>query len=438
MKKLSMLSALVLGLVFVPSVKAAEKPALDETYRDTFFANGYAITIDKKDGDEEGTTGAKICWQGEEEEECLEVDADVTVFGGSHNDSTELPTSKITMRGGTIHGIFGGGMHTSYVKNATIEMTGGKVDFIMGGGTAGFITDCEDRDDTKRNPASAKDGSTLTKVDIATVIVSGGEITGSVFGGGEDYSYTGRSSVTIAESFTGNINYVTGGGSNGYTNSTSVEIDGGTVNVLQAVNRGFAGTSTLVVNGGHVKKAFASAEGDNENLGVEGTAVLTVNEGAEVDEVAPGQNGASGNDKKGAILNYHEGTLTAEKINGFATEDTTVTIALKIVVGDKEHTFEYPKGALTSDDVKAEIRLYNLLNEDSKIEGFYIDEKFEEEISDFSKLEDGSVIYVKTAKIETVTPPNTGDINLVLIISAIIAAVAGTIFAKKKIAAKAN
>lgn len=47
----------------------------------------------------------------------------------------------------------------------------------------------------------------------------------------------------------GSVNYLIAGGSNGYTGSGSASVSGGTVAVLQGVNRGSMETIDLAVSG---------------------------------------------------------------------------------------------------------------------------------------------------------------------------------------------
>ncbi len=62
--------------------------------------------------------------------------------------------------------------------------------------------------------------------------------------------------LLINDTFTGDIRYVTGGGSNGWTDEVNVRLLGGKVKVLQAVNRGFTLNSEMTVDGATVEKCI--------------------------------------------------------------------------------------------------------------------------------------------------------------------------------------
>ncbi len=136
-------------------------------------------------------------------------------------------------------------------------------------------------------------------------------------------------------------------------------------------------------------------------------------------------------------LTLHGNTVTG---NEFPDDDDYIYVTL--VIGEEEIVGRFEKDTIEETlpaalkELEAEAKSENI-----KIDGYYLDADYEDEV-DFSEIAGNVKIYVKASEIETETssekPPKTGDINLVLIISIVIAAVAGTIFAKKKIAAKAN
>lgn len=232
--------------LFVPSVLAAE-PNYDESVK-AFFANGTPVTVEART---DGQDGALIKWDGGEKA----VPADTSVFGGSHESDEKLATTSVTVNGGTLNNVFGGGLHKSSVGTSTVIINGGKFKgFIQGGGAASYSGS------TCHKPwyEGTKENAT-TVVDNANVIINGGEIEKDVFGGGEGISYTKKASVTVAKSFAGNIRYLTLGGSNGYTDDATALLLGGKIKVLQSVNRGFMETAEITVNGAEIENAYASA-----------------------------------------------------------------------------------------------------------------------------------------------------------------------------------
>ena len=63
------------------------------------------------------------------------VAENTSVFGGSHNSDEAIESSSITMNGGTVKNVIGGGLHKSIVKKATIIMNNGTITgSLMGGG----------------------------------------------------------------------------------------------------------------------------------------------------------------------------------------------------------------------------------------------------------------------------------------------------------------
>ena len=322
--------------LFVPSVLAAE-PTLEDK---NFFANGTSITVtDRTDGVE----GALIKWEGGEQL----VPATINIFGGSHNSDEKITTTNITIEGGTMHNVFGGGLHKSSVGTATVTVNGGKFTGLVHGGGASSLsgTTCHTwYEGTDKTQAT-------TVVENATLIINGGEFSSKsdAFGGGEGKSYTKKATLLINDTFTGDIRYVTGGGSNGWTDEVNVRLLGGKVKVLQAVNRGFTLNSEMTVDGATVENAYASAEGDNLELGVTESAVLDIVSG-KVTNVAPGQSGNPNETAKDiAELSYVEGTVT-NGTDSFADKNITVNVRLTLTSDNIKETISVPKGTKFTDE----------------------------------------------------------------------------------------
>ncbi len=411
------------------SAKAEEgKPCYDETHK-LFFANGIAIVIDKDDT--EGKT--KISWEGGE----VLVDEATTVFGGMHNSDT-IVWSNITMNGGKLHGIFGGGLHKSYVFESEITLNDGTVDFIAGGGAAYFdVAGAEDTDrDTEHLTLEAAEaGTTVTQVDMATININGGSVT-DVFGGGESYSYTGSATVTIAKTYTNTIDYVTGGGSNGYTGKAEVYANGGTIKVLQAVNRGKMDSSSITVDGATVTNLYASAEGDETSYaGVENDAEVDIVSG-KVTKVAPGQNGISGTTKEDAVLSYVKGTIEETGVDEkFNTGIVAVYYTIDVTVDGKTVKVYVPEDADFTDEENITLISVQVLEglgldpEAYEVEGYYTDEELTEAF-DFENISDETALYAKVVKLEN---PDTSDINLLAIGALTLVGLGGAIALRRKL-----
>ena len=430
-KMLFVIATIVAFALFVPSVMAASDPELvTMSGKNIFFANGKAITIKAT---EDNSEGALITWEGGSKV----VPADVTVIGGLHNDDTLVNTS-IKMTGGTVKHIFAGGLHKSSVGTASVTVSGGNVTgSVMGGGYAGFVND-EDFSTSTYAPADVKKDS-IVRVEEATVIISGGSIGADVFGGGGGYSYTGKATVIIEDTYTGTIGYVSGSGSNGYTTEANVEINGGKVDVLQSVNRGLMEESKLVVNGGEVTNVYASSEGDTKEVGVSGTATVEIN-GGSVESVAAGQvpTSTSQEDEVEVVVTYKDGTV--EKVNDdLADKDVVSYVQLTLVevidgkVGDSE-TVNVAKGSKIDKEV-FEKELKDALKEENLylFDGCYADKKLKTKFDFTKEINEDVTMYVSAT-----TNPETGDVNLAVIIGTILVGVAGAFVVLRKRFAKSN
>ena len=420
MKK-KLLFAIAACALFLPAtVFAAADPTYDEEVK-AVFANGTPITVEERT---DGEAGALIKWEGGE----LAVPANTSVFGGSHDNATKVESTSITVNGGTLYNIFGGGLHKSYVGTARVTVTGGTINGnIHGGGASSYAgTTCH-------QPWYAGDKENATTVvDEAIVTIKGGNLSSAtdVFGAGEGISYTKKATLTITKEFTGNIRYATAGGSNGYTDDAKVFANGGKIKVLQAVNRGFIETSEMTVDGAEVEKAYASSEGDNQKLGVMQEAKLIVKSG-KVGYAAPGQKGNPGeiaNDV--STIEYKEGTVTT--VEKFDADATTVTVNLMLIAGDEEQTIQIPKGTVfTDEELKAMIEEINneLAADNLELVGFYLDEELTQEFDFSTPIEQDMELYMKLKDItpeQKVENPETSDVNIFLILSLVAVGAFGT------------
>lgn len=430
MKKKLLLLVAAFAL-FVPSVLAAE-PNYDESVK-AFFANGTPVTVEART---DGQDGALIKWDGGEKA----VPADTSVFGGSHESDEKLESTNVTVNGGSLHNVFGGGLHKSSVGNSLVIINGGKfTGFIQGGGASSYTATCG-----HTQYAGDKDGAT-TVVDNAIVVINGGEIEKDVFGGGEGISYTKKASVTVAKSFTGNIRYLTLGGSNGYTDDATALLLGGKIKVLQSVNRGFMETAEITVNGAEIENAYASAESDNQKLGVNKKAVINIISG-KVKNVAPGQKGTP-NENAADIseISYVEGTVVNEPTN-FNEEKVTVNINLTLKSDEFADTIQIPKGTTFTDDELQKIidEINNELKEDKmKFEGFFKDKELKNKFDFSEEINADTTIYLKLVEIKAEVSnkeknPQTSDMNLALILTTLGLASVGAVLVSRKKLAKAN
>lgn len=255
-----------------------------------------------------------------------------------------------------------------------------------------------------------------------------------------------KATLLINDTFTGDIRYVTGGGSNGWTDEVNVRLLGGKVKVLQAVNRGFTLNSEMTVDGATVENAYASAEGDNLELGVTESAVLDIVSG-KVTNVAPGQSGNPNETAKDiAELSYVEGTVT-NGTDSFADKNITVNVRLTLTSDNIKETISVPKGTKFTDEELQQ--LIDEINADLKadkfkLEGFFADKELKNKF-DFSKeINADTTVYLKFTELKEETTvkeeknPATNDMNLALILASLGLASAGAVLVSRKKLAKAN
>lgn len=271
-----------------------------------FFANGTEVEITAIDGQEcaeSYTAVAKYTWNGGEKKVCLT--SDTNVFGGSEGKSNLL-NSKITMTGGKINSILGGGYsndkdNVSKVANVEIYVEDAILNNSTYAGGCGYV-EVENASITvvdsvysSKNWAGIHGGGVATvthpnktsfsvgantyegmktspnRVENVEIILNSATVTdgtkGVVYAGGQGLSYVGNSYVLIkGES---NIDYLTSGGSHGYTGIAKIEVEDGTIGVLQSVNRGFVDDAYIAVTGGEITNLYIG--GETEDSSVNGT-----------------------------------------------------------------------------------------------------------------------------------------------------------------------
>ena len=272
--------AMLAGTVSVP-VFADGTTASEPVYNadlNCFFANGTPITISA------GTDGATITWEGGSEA----VPNNVSVFGGGHNTDAAMATS-ITMAGGTVRNIFGGGLHQSNVTSSSVTMTGGTVtEGLMGGGASSTAPNCGCELGASYYNGDAMDSP--CRVEDATVAVSGGSVF-TLFGGGQGISYTGTADVTVSND--ADVEWATAGGSNGYTGTGTLNIQGGTIYVAQGVNRGSMDSIEINMTDGEVTNLYAGGETSDASVNGTYTKATVAVDGGTVGTLSPGSNGVA-------------------------------------------------------------------------------------------------------------------------------------------------
>lgn len=282
---------------------------------DTFFANGTSIFITATapqdgerttiDGLTEGT-GAYISWVSGGVTKYVGVSAQATVYGGSdgRQAAVSVPSTSITMTGGTVHNLIGGNlgakakaplatvtgdvtMHISgdakvrnYIAgggydnacvNGTVSLTLDGVNFAgldpyVNGGVWGHGSE---------GTRNIENGTMDTQAVANRVEI---EVTGSqnipllgVGGGGSTKVNSGSLTVTNSS-----VNALYLGGINGETGSCEVTLNNANITDMAATNRGFVGSAVVNVNGGSITNFYTGAApgcfGSDSGL-VDGSAV---------------------------------------------------------------------------------------------------------------------------------------------------------------------
>ena len=168
------------------------------------------------------------------------------MFGGCGNeddDPTYLPATSVRVESGKLTSVFAGSMNAGNVGIANVTINGGEI-------TSGVIGG---RSDGTPIPTTKKH---YNNIGLLNITVNGGKVF-LVYGGSNGYSTVDKSHIIINS---GTIGYLTAGGANGDVLDAHVEVNGGTVDVYQAVNRGIVCAAELILNGGTIKTCYAGGE----------------------------------------------------------------------------------------------------------------------------------------------------------------------------------
>lgn len=374
---------------------------------DTFFANGTPITIQASAPSEgtpvtlsdftEGGTAAFIVWEDSGQTKYVGVSTKANVYGGSdgRQAAVSVPSTNITMTGGTVRNLIGGNLGANaktplatVTGNVTMHISGdAKVsNYIAGGGrdnacvngTVSLTLDgvnFAELDDPYVNGGVWGHGNEGTRniekgtmdtqavahrVEIKVTNSQNIPLLG-VGGGGSTKVNSGSLTVTNSS-----VNALYLGGINGETGSCEVTLNNANITDMAATNRGFVGSAVVNVNGGSITNfytgaapgCFGSDSGTVDGSGVTGSIAWNLDANVQVDNAVitpnikskPGQYTAEvGNvavNKQGDALNMKADVFepTSDKtVNEFTVpagetlklEGTSVTIPNGIVLKNK-------------------------------------------------------------------------------------------------------
>lgn len=406
--------ALCLAMALFAVPVFAEGAAEPTGSGDTFFANGTPITITAAapQGGQETTLGdlnegedAYISWVSGGVTKYVGVSTKATVYGGSdgRQAAVSVPSTSITMTGGTVRNLIGGNLGAkakaplaTVTGDVTMRISGDAkvVNYIAGGGydnacvngTVSLTLDGVNFDglDPYVNGGVWGHGSEGTRniengtmdtqavANRVEIVVTGSQNIPLLGVGGGGSTKVNSGSLTVTNS---SVNALYLGGINGETGSCEVTLNNANITDMAATNRGFVGSAVVNVNGGSITNfytgaapgCFGSDSGTVDGSGVTGSIAWNLDANVQVANAVitpnikskPGQYTAEvGNvavNKQGDALNMKADVFepTSDKtVNEFTVpagetlklEGTSVTIPNGIVLKN-EGTVEN-KGAI--------------------------------------------------------------------------------------------
>lgn len=292
--------ALCLAMALFAVPVFAEGAAEPTGSGDTFFANGTPIKITAaapQGGQEaaiDGLTkgeGAYISWESGGVTKYVGVSAQATVYGGSDGRTApvSVPSTSITMTGGTVRCLVGGNLGANadtplatVTGNVTMHISGdAKVStYIAGGGrdnacVNGTVSLTLDKVDLggfdplpyvhggvwgHGNEGTRKiENGTMDTQAVANrveIVVTGSRNIPLLGVGGGGSTKVNSGSLTVTDSTVKSL-YL--GGINGETGSCEVTLTNANITNMAATNRGFVGTAVVNVNGGSVANFYTGA-----------------------------------------------------------------------------------------------------------------------------------------------------------------------------------
>lgn len=307
--------ALCLAMALFAVPVFAEGAAEPTGSGDTFFANGTSIFItatapqDGQETDIDGLNegeGAYISWVSGGVTKYVGVSAQATVYGGSdgRQAAVSVPSTSITMTGGTVRNLIGGNLGANakaplatVTGDVTMHISGDAkvVNYIAGGGydnacvngTVSLTLDGVNFAglDPYVNGGVWGHGSEGTRniengtmdtqavANRVEIVVTGSQNIPLLGVGGGGSTKVNSGSLTVTSS---SVNALYLGGINGETGSCEVTLNNANITDMAATNRGFVGSAVVNVNGGSITNFYTGAApgcfGSDSGL-VDGSAV---------------------------------------------------------------------------------------------------------------------------------------------------------------------
>ena len=291
--------ALCLAMALFAVPVFAEGAAEPTGSGDTFFANGTPITItaaapqggQKTDIDGLTAVGeaAYISWESGGVTKYVGVSANATVYGGSDGRQApvSVPSTSITMTGGTVRNLIGGNLGAkakaplaTVTGNVTMHISGdAKVsNYIAGGGydnacvngTVSLTLDGVNFAELdpyvnggvwghgSEGTRNIENGTMDTQAvaNRVEIVVKGSQNIPLLGVGGGGSTKVNSGSLTVTDSTVKSL-YL--GGINGETGSCEVTLTNANITNMAATNRGFVGSAVVNVNGGSITNFYTGA-----------------------------------------------------------------------------------------------------------------------------------------------------------------------------------
>ncbi|WP_347129062.1 S-layer homology domain-containing protein [Neglectibacter timonensis] len=190
------------------------------------------------------------------------------IYGGGSDGGTVTGSPKIAVTGGKASFVYGGGWEADLTGNPVIELTGGEAGTVYGGGSR-----------TGNGSGGNVTGNTSVTVE------SSAKVGGTVYGGGQDGTVSGKATVNFnSPQYTGVT--IFGGGSGQTTTVGSTEVILGASGKARGVSGGgsggskVTGTAQITVQGTTLDVYGVSGSGSGST--VEGTITVKVDGAAKV------------------------------------------------------------------------------------------------------------------------------------------------------------
>ena len=149
----------------------------------------------------------------------------------------------------------------------------------------------------------------------------------------------------------GNVNYVTAGGSNGYTGDAKVSINDGTIKEMQSVNRGSMDSSNMEITGGTIGKLYVGGANEADVTGSIASSSVSITGKAEVTTLDAGKSGGNEiTNTSGVTTNVSFDKSCVENVNGSANQDNIFNPTNNIEVTFKVDGKEYKKVYVTKEN----------------------------------------------------------------------------------------